>query len=314
MLDRVDAGPQGCRDAVRADGVRRDRTSDPMRLIDDRLRFGVREVDPAVQHAVGGEVVAPVAVILEPVGAVLHLLAHREPRVVDAVHRLHAVGQLELPVVGGDRIHAGRGHRARRGEHPGTGDLTAIDRVLDVDIGIHRAFGLEIANRREAVLEREPRVTRGEDRTIWGRLLEELVFVLLRGDVALEQQVRVRVDHAGQHRHLAEIDDAGVGCLPLDLRQGSHGLDAVLFNQNADVGLHLRRAAVDQSTGLDEDRLRRRLGAKRRRAQRKSERRERAHEDLRKENGTGELTPVPSQRLPALSLATRAASHWNPGT
>src|SRR5438874_8056052 len=197
MLDRVDAGPQGCRDAVRADGVRRDRTSDPMRLIDDCLRFGVREVDPAVQHAVGGEVVAPVAVILEPVGAVLHLLAHREPRVVDAVHRLHAVGQLELPVVGGDRIHAGRGHRARRGEHPRTGDLTAIDRVLDVDIGIHRAFGLEIANRREAVLEREPRVTRGEDRTIWGRLLEELVFVLLRGDVALEQQVRVRVDMPG---------------------------------------------------------------------------------------------------------------------
>src|SRR5439155_7544691 len=70
MLDGVDAGPERRGDAVGADGVRGHHAAQAVRLVHNCLRFGVGEIDPAVQHAVGREVVAAVAVILDPVSAV----------------------------------------------------------------------------------------------------------------------------------------------------------------------------------------------------------------------------------------------------
>src|SRR5256885_10975816 len=41
---------------------------------------------PAVEHGVGREVIAAITVILDPIGPVGDLLAHREPRALDPVH------------------------------------------------------------------------------------------------------------------------------------------------------------------------------------------------------------------------------------
>jgi len=90
----------------------------------------------------------------------------------------------------------------------------------------------------------------------YGRLVQQLVVVGLRRGVALEQQVRVRVDEARQHRHLGQIDHAGTLRLPLDLGQRADGLDAVAFDQDADARLRRIGSAVDQAARLDEHRRR----------------------------------------------------------
>jgi hypothetical protein len=65
-----------------------------------------------------------------------------------------------------------------------TGNLAAVDRALTSTSAYMAPFGLEIAHRGEAVLERDPRVARREDGAIGNRLLEELRLILRRRDVA----------------------------------------------------------------------------------------------------------------------------------
>src|SRR3989442_805954 len=255
MLDRVDARAQCRRDAVGADRVRRHHATEPVRFIHDRFRLSVGEIDPAVEHAVGREVVAAVAVVLDPVGPVLHLLAHREARGVPAVDRLDAMGQLELPVRRRDRIHPRRRHRARRGKDAGPRNLAVVDRELYIHVGIHRAFSLEIPDRGKAMLQRNARVAGRENGAIGSELLEQLVFVILRRHVALQQKVGVRVDEPGQHGHLAEIDYPSVRGLPLHLGERPHRLDPFAFDQDSYIGLDSAGPAVDQTPSLDQDHL-----------------------------------------------------------
>ena len=260
VLDGTDAGAERRRDAVRSDSVGRGAPADAVRLVHDRPRLVVGEVHPAVQHAVGGEVIAAVRVVLDPVGPVGRLLAHGETRAVHAVHRLDAVRHLDLPVAAHDRVHPRRRHGARGDEEARPRDLAAVDGALDVHVGVHRPFGLEIAQRGEAVLQGEARVARRENRAVGDRLVQELRVVRLGGGIALQQEVRVRVDEARQHRHLREIDDLRVLRLRLHLGQRTDGADAVTVDEDADVGLYLVGAAVDEATGLDQGRLRPRGG------------------------------------------------------
>ncbi len=134
------------------------------------------------------------------------------------------------------------------------GDFAAVDGVADVHVGVHRAFGLEVAQCCEAVFQRDARVAGAEDRAVGDGLVEQLHVVGLGGRVALQQQVRVDVDEARQHRQLRQIDDLGVGAgLALDLRERPNGFDAVALDEDADVGLRLVGAAVDQAAGFDQN-------------------------------------------------------------
>src|SRR5439155_481139 len=83
-----------------------------------------------------------------------HLLARREPRALHAVHRLHAMRQLQLPVRADDGIHPRGRHGARGGEDARAGNLTPTHGELHVHVRVHRALGLEVADRGEAVLQR----------------------------------------------------------------------------------------------------------------------------------------------------------------
>jgi len=106
------------------------------------------------------------------------------------------------------------------------------------------------------VLERDPRVPGGENRAIRRRLIQQLLVVRLRGGVALEQQVRMRVDQSRQHRHLRQIDHTRPARLPLNLRDRADRLDPVALDQDADARLRRVRSPVDQAPGLDEERRR----------------------------------------------------------
>jgi len=106
------------------------------------------------------------------------------------------------------------------------------------------------------MLQRDPGVAGAKNGAVGDRLLEQLVFILFGRDVALQQQVRMRVDETGQDGHLRQVDDAGVARLGLNLRQGPHGTNPLAVDQDPDVGLGLGRTAVDQTAGLDENWLR----------------------------------------------------------
>src|SRR5439155_698301 len=127
---------------------------------------------------------------------------------------------------------------------------------LDVHVGVHRAFGLQVAQRREAVLEREPRVARAEDGAVGDRLVQELLVVRLRRGIALEQQMGVGVDEAREHGELREVDHPSGARLPRHLSQRSHGLDPLALDDDADVALCGVGAPVDESACLDEHRRR----------------------------------------------------------
>jgi len=60
------------------------------------------------------------------------------------------------------------------------------------------------------VIQRDLHGLAGSQRAIRHRLFEELIVVILGSNVALQQSVDVRIDEAGQQRHVAEVDHLGV--------------------------------------------------------------------------------------------------------
>ena len=99
MLDGIHSGTHRGGNAIAADGVRRHFLPQPMRFLHNRLRFLIREVHHAVEHAVGLKMVAAVRVILDPIRAIHCLLAHGLARPVHTVDILHARGHFQLPRV-----------------------------------------------------------------------------------------------------------------------------------------------------------------------------------------------------------------------
>ena len=223
-------------DPVLADGVGGDPAVEPVGLAHDRPHLLLREVDLAAELA-ALQVILAVAVELDPVGAVLDLLADRLADLVGAVDDLHALGHLQLPRVAQQRIHAGRREGPGRDEHAGAGDDAPLDRPLHVHVGVHGPLGLQVADGREAVHQGGPGGDGGPDGAVGDRLLEQLLVVVGLGDVALEQDVGVGVDQAGQDGGLREVDDGGVprGRLE-DLVGRADRLDPLPLDQDRAVG------------------------------------------------------------------------------
>ena len=230
MLDRVHPSFEGGDDAVAPHGMGGHAPIQAMGLVDDRLDLLGSEIHLAAQLAVLHVVIA-VGVELDPVGPMFDLLAHGLANLVRAVHDLDSFRDLELPRITEQRIHA-RGRKGpRRDEHPGAGDDAAIDRPLEVGVGVHRAFGLEVADRREAVQERGLHGHRGADGAIGDRLLEQLLVVIGLGDVSLQQNMRVGVDQAGQDGRSRQVDLLGAGG-NFDLAGRSDPLDALALDHD----------------------------------------------------------------------------------
>src|SRR6185437_3470529 len=86
---------------------------------------------------------------------------------------------------------------------------TAIDGGFHVHVGVHGAFGLEVAERGESVVERDAGVAGRDDRAIRDGPFQELLVVFRGGDVSIEEEVGVRVNEAGQHGGVGEINHGG---------------------------------------------------------------------------------------------------------
>src|SRR5262249_5446223 len=131
------------------------------------------------------------------------------------------------------------------------GDVAPLDGLLDPYVAVAGALRLHVTYAREPLLESAthgdggPRGPKGERRE------QELrVVAALRGVLALQADVRVGVDQAGQHGGRGQVDDArpgrrgGAGRVP-------YGLDATAAHDDHLVALGLIGPAVDQRAGAD---------------------------------------------------------------
>src|SRR5688500_1028823 len=103
MLDGVHAGAQGGVDAFPSRRVRGHATAESLCLVDDGLELFLGPVRPAAEASILADVRIAVGVELDPVGAVLYLLAHGASQVVGAVDELRAGWNLDLPGIAGQR-------------------------------------------------------------------------------------------------------------------------------------------------------------------------------------------------------------------
>src|SRR5437016_2062274 len=90
---------------------------------------------------------------IDPVSAVVKLLARGLALFHGAVNDLGALGDNDLRVVALERISSGGGDGARDAEDARSGNDAFIHRSLDAHVAVSRAFSLEIADGGEALLE-----------------------------------------------------------------------------------------------------------------------------------------------------------------
>jgi hypothetical protein len=207
VLDRIDASRDGQARARVGARVGRDLQSLRVRLGDGRFDLLLRPVRRRVHVSVLRQSQPPrVGVDLQPVGPVRRLLAHRPAAAIGAVAGHDAGRKFPVGAEVGDRVAAGRREGGTDDLHPRSRDHAFVHRVPERHVVVARTLRLEVANRREAVLEGDPECPHGARDAMGRILLEDLVLVLGLGGVPLEEDVRVDVDQAGQNRPGAEID------------------------------------------------------------------------------------------------------------
>jgi len=172
VLDRIDACAKRDPVAGRCHGMRRDFPPRAMRLIDDGAHLVDREIGQAPDRAVGVRVIATIGVDLDPVGAVVDLVAHGLPATIGAVTHLDTPWHVQLPGVARQTICAGRRQRLRRDEETRTLDDAALDCLLQIDVGEPGPLVADVPHCREAVVERDPERARRAQRAKWHRLLQ----------------------------------------------------------------------------------------------------------------------------------------------
>jgi hypothetical protein len=109
------------------------------------------------------------------------------------------------PVIGAGA--AGDGDVSSSDEHAGADDVAAIDGIAEGNIA-ERAVGAHVAHGGEAGFERHAGVGHGFEGDPgggFGELNDGIGAVVAIGEVS------VAVDEAGQHGHLGEVDNLGVG-------------------------------------------------------------------------------------------------------
>src|ERR1019366_4839899 len=194
---------------------------------------------------------------LDPVGAVLHLLARRLARLHRTIDDLNSLGDIDLRRIAFQGIAAGRRNAARGGDNPRSGDVALIYSHLDSDIAVTGALSLHVADGSKALLQGAPRRNRCARRAVRQRKLQQLNVVATQGRVfSLEKEVGVRLDQSRQHGGVRQVDDL---CAGRDLRGSSvaDGLNLVATNNNDLIVLRFVYARVNEDPGANYGDLRR---------------------------------------------------------
>ena len=232
-----------------------------MSFVHDRLQFLDRERGLRNQFTMLSHPGAMGHVNLDPVGAVVKLFARRLARLHRPVDNLRALGHDELGSVALEVIAAGGGDGAGGHKQPRAGDVAAFDGLLDAHVAIARAFGLDVAQRGKALLQRPPGGNRGPRRPQGQRIFQDVgVIAALRRVFSLQEDVGMGVDQAGENRGMGEIDQVGARG---NFCAGSVGnaFDAVAPNHDDLVAAGLVGLAVNQHARANDGDGRRRWSA-----------------------------------------------------
>jgi len=134
----------------------------------------------------------------------------------------------------------------------GPGTSPFCDGFFHVDVGVHGAFGFEVTNRGEAVFKSNARVARAEDSAVRNGILQKLLVIVLRGDVAVEKNVGVRINEAGEDGGFGQVEHFGA-CRRRGV--GRDGDNGVALNEDDHVVETLFTSTVNQMTGSNGDGL-----------------------------------------------------------
>ena len=128
-------------------------------------------------------------------------------------------------------------------------EYTARDRRFHIDVGVHRAFGLEVPDGGESIHERRPHCGSRTDGAVRSTLLQYLLVVVRARDVTLEQDVGVVVDEPGKKRCGAQVDRLRTA--------GDPGRDfGLAANSDDSIALHDHCEVIPRDVGLSVDQMR----------------------------------------------------------
>jgi hypothetical protein len=209
-----------------------------MGLIDDGLQLldGQRRLRNEVALLVDPRAMGHVD--LEPIGAVIELLAGRLARLDRTVDQLRPFRHFDLRSVTLEVVAAGGGDGACDHEHSRSRDASLIDGHLDSDVAIPGTLGLHVAEGGEALLQRASYGHRCARGAIGDGIFQQLNVVAPLGRIfALQKDVGVRVDHAGKNGHVRQIDHprtGGCGDIAAD------ALDAIAADDDGLIAADIR--------------------------------------------------------------------------
>ena len=195
VLDGVAARRDRILQPLAAEYVTRGLVAEAVRLLDQCLKHRQRVRRDVLRRAVRLERVRAAGEQLDPVGAVLDLVAHRGARLVGVVHDRRAER-----ILGRRRARLAPANPARRDLRARAVDQAFVDRVADVDVGVAVVVAAHVTD------GREPRAQIG--------------LRILRGDHlhAREEEPRARASRrarSGAHELLARRARCGAGCCSL---------------------------------------------------------------------------------------------------
>ena len=260
MLERVAAAIQGALQADAVVGMASHFLAPAVGFVHDRLQFFHGERGLGDQFAILSHPGTMGHVNLDPVGAVIELFARRLARLDRAIDDLRAFGHVEFRRIAFEVVAAGGGDGAGDDEQPRPGNVSAFDRLLDSDVAVARAFGLQIAQRGETLLQRAPRRNRGPRRAKGQRIFQDVgVVASLRRVFSLQENVGMGIDQAGQYGGVREIDGGGAGG---NFGAGSvrDAFNAVAANHDDLIAARLVGLAIDEHARANDGDGRRRRG------------------------------------------------------
>ncbi len=191
---------------------------------------------------------AVVRVDLDPLRAAADLVARDASQLLDAARLLGALGHRELEPA--RAVAAGGDDRARHGHDPRSGHDAAGNRPRDPHVVVSRAFGAQVADRREARLQRAARMDHRSRDPLGARLRQHL-FVPAGLVVRMEEEMGVGIDQARQERRSRQLDRTRAG-RRRDLVRRPGGGDPLAFDDHRPAGLH--RLAVEDAIGTQDHR------------------------------------------------------------
>src|SRR4051812_26695872 len=169
---------------------------------------------------------------LEPVGAMVQLFARGLTGFDGAVDDLHAFGNGDFGRIAFEVVAAGGGNTSGYDKHTRAGNDAFVDCLFNADVAVTSAFGFDITNRGEALFECAMRGNNGARGAVSKRMLEQLRVISTLGRIfALQKDVSVRVNEAGEHGGTRKIDHVRTGG---NLGGGGvgNGLDLVSSNND----------------------------------------------------------------------------------